>query len=475
MLLARQGCDVTLLEARATVGGRTGYIEEQGFRFDIGPTFFLYPQVLQEIFAEVGRDLMTEVPMTKIDPLYRVVFEGNGHLDARDGVEAMAAEIARLSPEDARNLPRYMSDNRRKIDQFRPILSNPFDSLLDFLRPNVLASLKTLRPQRSLDGDLQNFFSDERVRRAFSFQSKYLGMSPFNCPSLFTILAFLEHEYGVWHPTGGCNMLMRKMADLATEFGADIRLSEPVTGLEFEGKRASAVVTDQARYDGDAIILNADFAESAQKLIPQHMRRRWTDKKIQSQKFSCSTYMMYLGIRGDLPDIQHHTICLADDLVTNVDEIQTRLTLPANPSFYVQNASITDPTLAPEGHSALYVLVPVPNCHAGIDWPNVSAGYRELVLDRLSLIGIGDLRDRIVYEKVLTPHGWIDEHRIYKGATFNMSHDLSQMLYFRPHNRFEDVPGVYLVGGGTHPGSGLPVIFESARISSRLIARDLKL
>jgi phytoene desaturase len=234
-------------------------------------------------------------------------------------------------------------------------------------------------------------------------------------------------------------------------------------------------VSDQGRYEGDAVILNADFAQAAQDLIPQHLRKRWTDKKIQSKKFSCSTYMMYLGIRGDLPDIQHHTICLADDLVTNVDEIQTRLTLPANPSFYVQNASITDPTLAPEGHSALYVLVPVPNCHAGIDWPNVSAGYRELVLDRLSLIGIGDLRDRIVYEKILTPHGWIDEHRIYKGATFNMSHDLSQMLYFRPHNRFEDVPGVYLVGGGTHPGSGLPVIFESARISSRLIAQDLKL
>ncbi len=475
MLLAHRGCDVTLLEARATVGGRSGYIQEQGFCFDIGPTFFLFPEVLREIFAEVGRDLMTEVPMTKIDPLYRVAFEGAGHLDARDGVDAMRDEIARLSAEDAANLDCFMRDNRRKIADFKSVLQNPFDTIFDYLRPGVLSALGNLRPHRSLDDDLKRFFRDERVRRAFSFQSKYLGMSPFNCPSLFTILAFLEHEYGVWHPTGGCNMVMRKMAEIAGQLGADVRLSEPVTALDFEGRRISAVNTDQARYEADAVVINADFGKAMQSLVPVHMRRRWTDDKIAGKKFSCSTYMLYLGFKGELPDIHHHTICLADDLVANVDEIQTSMVLPKTPSFYVQNASVTDKTLAPAGHSTLYVLVPVPNCDAEIDWQREAGPYRELVLDRLSLIGINDIRDRIVFERILTPQLWHQDHGIFKGATFNMSHNLSQMLYFRPHNRFEDVKGLYLVGGGTHPGSGLPVIFESARISSRLISDDLNL
>ncbi len=475
MLMAHKGCDVTVLEARDDVGGRTGAIREQGFCFDIGPTFFLYPEVLQNIFAEVGRDLMTEVPMVRIDPLYRVVFEGEGHLDARSCPDAMSREIARLSPSDARNLRRFLSDNRQKISKFKTILQNPFDTLFDYLRPSVVTSLPILRPHRSLDDDLKKFFADDRVRRAFSFQSKYLGMSPFNCPSLFTILAFLEHEYGVWHPIGGCNRVMQRMCEIAAELGAEIRLGEPVTSFAFDGDSISAALTEQGRYEADAVVVNADFAQAMQRLIPERFRRRWNNRKIESRSYSCSTFMMYLGITGDLPEVQHHTISLARDLERNVRDIQEDLVLPRQPSFYVQNACVTDKTLAPEGHSALYVLVPVPNADAQIDWQLEAKAYREHTLDRLSLIGIGDLRNRIVFERILTPDGWIEEQNIYKAATFNMSHKLNQMLYFRPHNRFEDVPGLYLVGGGTHPGSGLPVIFESARISSRLIADDLRL
>ncbi len=474
MLLAHKGHDVTVIEAQATIGGRSGAIEDRGFRFDIGPTFFLYPQVLQEIFSEVGRDLMGEVPMVQVDPLYRVAFEGGGHLDARANLSDMKAEMARLSPDDAERLDAYMRDNGCKIEAFRSVLQNPFDRLTDYVRPHVLASLAKLRPHLSLDADLKRFFKDDRIRLAFSFQSKYLGMSPFNCPSLFTILAYLEHKYGVWHPIGGCNRIMHRMREIAEEMGATFRLSEPAEAFNFDGNRVSSVSTTKATYQTDAVVVNADFAAAMHKLVPERFRRRWNNSRIARQEFSCSTFMMYLGIKGELPGVQHHTICLADAIEENLADIQTRLALPKSPSFYVQNAGVTDKSLAPEGHSALYVLVPVPNKDAGIDWARETQAYRERVLDRLSLIGIGDLRDRIVVEHILTPDGWANGHGIYKGATFNMSHKLSQMLYFRPHNRFEDVPGVYLVGGGTHPGSGLPVIFESARISSRLIEQDLQ-
>ncbi len=470
------GCDVTLIEKQARVGGRTSAFTADGFTFDIGPTFFLYPRVLEEIFKFCGFDLWKELDLRRVDPMYRVAFEDGQYLDAVSGEEPMEREIARLSPADAKNLGRYMQDNRRKLEKFRPVLENPFQSILEYLRPDVLASIPLLKPHVGLDDDLQHYFKDPRVRRAFSFQAKYLGMSPFNCPSLFTILGFLEHEYGVWHPIGGCNAVMRKMGELSEKLGVDIRLSEAVEKVEFDGRRAKGVRTNKGHYEADAVVMNADFAEAMKTLVPGAVRKRWTDKKIDASRYSCSTFMLYLGIKGPLPnDLQHHTILLSDDFSGNIDEIQKHKVLPTHPSMYVQNASRTDPTLAPPGHSTLYVLVPVPHLTDDIDWTKETASFRAKTFQRLSLLGLDRIEERIVYEKVFTPLDWKKELDVYRGATFNLSHNLGQMLYFRPHNRFEDADRLYLVGGGTHPGSGLPVIFESARISSRLLAQDLGL
>ena len=473
MLLANAGLDVTILEKRDRIGGRTGQIKQDGYTFDIGPTFFLYPPVLERIFRQCGFSLWDEVPMKKLDPLYRIEFENRGHLDARSELGAMREEIARLSPADAQNLERYMVENRKKLEHFRPVLESPFEGIADYLRPDVLKSALMLRPQLSLDSDLERYFQDDRVRQAFSFQSKYLGMSPFNCPSLFTILAFLEYEYGVYHPIGGCGAVMQRMAELAESMGVEIKLSEGVDELEFEGRRASAAVTGKGRYPCSRLIINADFAESMKKLVPNKLRKRWTDKKLEKKKFSCSTYMLYLGLDGRYEDLPHHTIFLSEDLRKNVNEIQHLKTIPENPSFYVQNACVTDPSLAPDGKSTLYLLMPVGNLDGPIDWQQEQAGLREFALNQLDKIGITDVRDRIELEHTLTPQGWSEELNVFKGATFNLAHTLTQMLSFRPRNRFEDLQGVYLVGGGTHPGSGLPVIFESANISAKLIAEDI--
>ena len=223
----------------------------------------------------------------------------------------------------------------------------------------------------------------------------------------------------------------------------------------------------------DALVVNADFAETMKRLVPDGIRRRWTDKRIAKKRFSCSTFMLYLGIEGTLPELAHHTVYLAEDYRRNLAEIEAG-EAPTNPSFYVQNACVTDPALAPPGHSTLYVLIPVGHrVGEGVDWATIAPRYRALALERLKRIGIPDLESRIRFEKVLTPQGWEDDLRIYRGATFNLAHNLGQMLHFRPRNRFEDLDGVYLVGGGTHPGSGLPVIFESARISTKLLTQDL--
>jgi phytoene desaturase len=220
------------------------------------------------------------------------------------------------------------------------------------------------------------------------------------------------------------------------------------------------------------VVVNADFARAMTRMIPDARRRRWTNRKLARKKFSCSTFMMYLGIEGKY-DLPHHTIHISEDYEGNLKDIEERHVLSDDPSFYVQNAAVTDDSLAPKGHSTLYVLAPVTHQHPGVDWNREKARYRDLMLRQVAKAGYRDVEKRIRYERIITPADWDTRYEIHLGATFNLAHGLDQLLHLRPRNRFEDVDGVYLVGGGTHPGSGLPVIFESAKISSRLLLDDL--
>ncbi len=474
MLLARSGLRVTVLERSSNVGGRTSTIRSNGFSFDLGPTFFLYPRVLEEIFHTVGRDLREEVELVRLDPQYRLIFGGSGELLATPDVERMERAIAALSPTDAASFRPFLDDNRLKLASFQRCLESPFRGWRDVLRWPILRLLPLLRPWLSLDRELARYFRDPRIRLAFSFQSKYLGMSPFNCPSLFTILSFLEYEHGVHHPIGGCGAVTEAMARVVRELGGEIRLDEPVEEILFEGKRAVGVRTSEGYYKADAVIVNADFGHAMTRLVPDHLRRRWTDRNIASKRFSCSTFMMYLGLEGRFDSLDHHTIYMAENYVRNVEEIEQGHVLSGDPSFYVQNACVTDPTLAPPGMSTLYVLVPVTHQHPNVDWAKERDRYRGVVLHQLERIGIPGVERRIRYERIVTPADW-EGMGIYRGATFSLAHNLGQMLHLRPRNRFDDLERVYLVGGGTHPGSGLPVIFESARISTRLLLEDFNL
>lgn len=473
ILLAKAGVRVTVLERLPHVGGRTSTFKSDGFTFDHGPTFFHYPQVLESILDSIGYNLWREVELIKLDPQYRLVFGGGGELLATPDVKRMESEVARINPEDAKHLRQFLSDNRHKLEKFKPFLETSFDSWRDTIKPELLTLLPILAPWRSLNSELGRYFSDERVRLAFSFQSKYLGMSPYECPGLFTILSFLEYEYGVFHPRGGCGAVTMALARIARQLGVDIHLNCPVEEVLVANNKASGVRTPSGLIHSDAIVINADFARAMSRLIPHHLRRRWTDRKLDKSRMSCSAFMMYMGLRGRYENISHHTIYISKDYIRNMDEIGCRHTLSDDPSYYVQNASVTDNTLAPPGKSTLYVLVPVTHQSSKVDWAQESPRYRELVLNKLADLGAGDIRSRIEYERILTPNDWNADFEVHKGAVFGLAHNWSQMLHLRPRNRFDELDGVYLVGGSTHPGSGLPVIFESARISSRLLLQDM--
>ena len=470
MLLAAEGASVTVYEKDEQVGGRTKTVEADGFAFDIGPTFFLYPQVLRGIFERCGLDLADFIELRRVDPSYRLIFENGPQVCISGDLEALEREIAKVDQHDAKSIRRFIERNRRKLDAFEPVLKRPFQSIFDYLAPNVLSALGQLLPLSSVDAELSRYFRDPRVRLAFSFQTKYLGMSPFRCPNLFTFLAFLEFEFGVWHPVGGCGAVSEAMARAARQLGADIRLGEPVKRIEFQGRRAVGVQTSHGLTRADSVVINADFAQAMTDLIPNEKRRRWSDERIESKKYSCSTFMLYLGVEGEY-DVDHHNIFLSEDYEGNIAEIEGAEAVPTQPSIYVANPSRTDRHFARDGGSSLYVLVPVGHC-GKVDWAKERGPFRDRVLQRLEGFGFKNLKERIRYERCLTPEDWREQFSIYRGATFNLAHGLDQMLYFRPHNRFDDVESVYIVGGGTHPGSGLPVIYEGARISTDLVLAD---
>ncbi|MFN7141998.1 MAG: phytoene desaturase family protein, partial [Limisphaerales bacterium] len=357
----------------------------------------------------------------------------------------MESQIATISPGDAAGFRRFISENRRKLELMQPCLESPFLGWQDIINMRIFKLLPMIRPHQSVDTYLKRFFKDPRVRLAFCFQSKYLGMSPFRCPSLFSILSFLEYEYGVYHPVGGCAAVTQAMARIAEKLGVEIHLNAPVQEILFQGRKAVGVRGRNQVHRAGAVVLNADFARAAERLIPNALRKRWTDKKIEKKKFSCSTFMMYLGVEGKF-SLPHHTIHIAQDYERKLKDIEERHVLSDDPSFYVQNASVTDSSLAPGGHSALYLLSPVTHQHPNVDWNKERKRYRDLLVKKIAKAGYTDIERRIRFERVITPAEWDTSYEIHKGATFNLAHSLDQMLHLRPRNRFEDVDGVYLVG-----------------------------
>jgi phytoene desaturase len=475
VLLQSRGFQVEIFEAQNCVGGRNAQVQVGDFKFDLGPTFFLMPSVLEEIFHNAGVSASDYLQLKKVDPLYKLDFGAEQELWIHQNKQKMSQEIAKFSARDADLFYSFRDRQKRKFDAILPALRQPFSGVKDFVKAKNMSALPYL-DTRSVYDELCDYFEDERVRLAFTFQAKYLGMSPFDCPSMFTILPHIEHEYGVWHPIGGCTQVSQGLARLFEELGGKIHLSTPVVACETrQAKITHLNVAGQERCF-DHYIMNADFAHGMKNLFSNVSRKKFTDQRLDKMKYSCSTFMIYLGLEGECPEWPHHAIYFSDNYRKNIRELTETFELSQDPSFYIHNPSRVDPTLAPQGKSSIYILVPAPNQDSGLSWtPEETKKYRKLIFDKIQERTGIDLRPRILQEKIITPRDWQNEYRVFKGATFSLAHTFSQMLYWRPHNNSEEFSNLYIVGGGTHPGSGLPTILESGRIAADLIDEKQKL
>lgn len=474
MILAKRGYEVDVFEKETKVGGRNAELRLGDFRFDIGPTFLMMKFVLDKAFAEAGVNGDELLDYRRLEPMYRLIFD-NFSLDVTSNFDEMKREIARCFPGEEAGLERFMLAEKKRFEHIYACLEKDYCSLADFFKPTFLRALPYIPLGRSIFQYLGNYFKSEKLRLSFTFQSKYLGMSAWECPGFFVILPYIEHAFGIFHVQGGLSEISAKMAEVARRNGARIHLNSKVEQLILEGSSVKGLrLADGREFRADRTILNADFAHAMSTLVPPSALKKYRPEKLKQLKYSCSTFMLYLGLNKTIDNLPHHSIVFAHDYRNNTEEIFKRLTLSEDISFYIRNASLTDPTLAPAGKSALYILVPVPNQNSGIDWNKHKASFRELVLNAIAeRTPVGDLRPHIEAESIITPADWAASG-VYNGATFNLAHTLDQMLYFRPRNKFEELENVYLVGGGTHPGSGLPTIYQSGLIAAHMISAEDK-
>ncbi len=470
MLLAKRGYKVSVFEKEGVVGGRNAAITMNGYTFDTGPTFLMMTFILREMFQEAGRKLEDYCHLVPLDPMYKLSFTDFELFPTPDR-DKMREQIVKLFHGNEAGVDAFHTREKIRYDKMYPCLQKDYSTFREMFSVPLIKALPHLSLGKSLMNVLGNYFTEEKLRICFTFQAKYIGMSPWECPAAFAIMPYIEHSMGIDHVIGGLSKISDAMAKVINELGGTIHLNTPVKKVRVSGRNATGIeLANGDIINADSVIINADFGHAMSTLFDPGVIRKWAPNKLREKKYSCSTFMLYLGVDKKYNE-PHHNILFANDYKENVKDIINRETLSDDMSIYVRNASINDPTIAPEGHSALYVLVPTPNMHGNTTWDQATIkSFRDKVLKRImERTTMKDLDKHITCEKIISPADWQNERSLFLGATFNLGHTITQMLYLRPRNKFEEVNHCYLVGGGTHPGSGLPTIYESARISANLI------
>jgi phytoene desaturase len=471
--LAKRGVQVTIYEKNARAGGRLSNFQKDNFRVDAGPTLLLMPFVLKRFFSDLGRRAEDYLRLEQLDPVYKIFFEDGSTISPSSDTKKMLEEIGRLNKKDAGAYSRWLSDYGGYYDiALREFILKNFDSPLDMLTPQGILSLISGGALRDLYSKTGDYFSDPRVRIAFSLQSVYIGAAPTKLPSVYGLIPYTEFTQGVWYPQGGLYSVAEAMEKICKELGVEIALGKAVEKITVAGGKAVGVqFSDGTREAADAVISNADLPYTYLRLVDSASRPHMPDAKVNGLKTSCSCLMFYWGIEGAV-DLPHHCFLLPNDYLGTFEDIFDRKTLPKNPGIYLSNPCIHDPSLAPSGKSILYVLIPVPNISSGIDWGRETPKLRSQVIAQLEKIGVPGMEKRIVMEKVFAPQDWKAAFNLELGATFGLSPNLTQSAAFRPPNKDKRIRNLYFVGASTHPGSGIPIVLMSAELLERRFRKD---
>jgi phytoene desaturase len=468
--LAHSGYRVTLLERHRLPGGRAGLWESEGFRFDTGPSLVLMLEYWQQLFSDVGRRLEDYVNLVQLDPNYRVHYPDGSTLEVTTRLDALLENAEVMQPGVSEGLLRFLARSgefyRKGLSFIDRNLHEP-SAMFSLGHLGMLLGTGALGRLRRMVG---KFVTDERLRDALTFQSLYLGLSPYESMAIYSLLPYSEIAGGLYYPMGGIHRLSMALARLAGELGAELRYDAPVSRIERTRGRATGVVlADGSRIAAELIVSNADLPYTYASLLGEPY------PKIDRMAFSCSVVLMYLGVSRRYPGLLHHNLVVPPDLRTACEEIFRHHRMPEEPPFYVCASSRTDPSVAPPGCENLFVLVLAPSQDPArpLDWAVEGPRVETRMLERLEAFGLDGLRQHLVTKRLFTPDDFRRDFGNLRGEAFGLSHGLRQIGYFRPHNRHPGIANLYFVGQSTHPGCGLPMVLISARcVTERVLAEQ---
>jgi phytoene desaturase len=467
--LAARGFKVTVLEKLDAVGGRAYVYYQDGFTFDAGPTIITAPYIFENLWSDCGFTMSDDVELKPCDPFYRIRFDDGTVFSYWADTEKMREEISKFEPKDVAGFDRFLKASEDIFDvAFTELADKPFHSLI--FTAKMLVGLIRLQGYRTVFGKVSDYFTDPKLKIVFSFHPLLIGGNPFTTTAYYCLIAHLERTHGIHYAVGGTGALVKGIASLITRHGGTIRTNAEVATILTEGRRTIGVeLVDGEKIAADIVVSNADPAMTYGSLLKNYPRRRWSDNKIKRSRFSMSLFVWYFGTNKKFEDVGHHTMVLGPRYKGLLKDIFTNHHQSEDFSLYLHRPTASDPSLAPDGCDAFYVLSPVPHLGSGVDWATTAEEYRQKVEARLGATLMPGLKDVIVTSRMLTPLDFKERLNSYLGAAFAMEPQLLQSAWFRPHNKSEEVDGLYLVGAGTHPGAGLPGVASSAKLVSDLI------
>jgi phytoene desaturase len=467
--LRAKGYAVTLIDRCAALGGRAQVYEREGFRHDAGPTVITAPFLFEELFTLFGERFADHVKLVPLTPWYRFQFADGDTFDYGGTLEATLAEIERIEPRDRAGYLALLEHSRRIYDiGFTQLSAQPFHRLGTMLRqvPHLLG----LRNYETVWQMVSRHLVSDKLRRAFSIQPLLVGGNPFDTTSIYGLIHFLERAYGVHFAMGGTGAVTQALGGLMERQGIALRLSTTVERVRIEqGVARGVVLADGTHVDADIVVSDADAAHLYRDLVPRAEQALATRVKLSQAHYSMGLFVMYFGTKRTYPDVAHHTIWMGERYQELLNDIFHRQKLAEDFSLYVHRPTATDPSFAPPGQDSFYVLCPVPNLQADIDWAIEGPRLRDRIVDALERTMLPGLKATITADFYKTPEDFRDEYRSVHGAGFSVAPIFRQSAWFRFHNKSESVRNLYLVGAGTHPGAGVPGVLCSAKVIDALI------
>jgi phytoene desaturase len=470
--LAAKGYAVEIFEKRDKPGGRAYTYEIDGFKFDGGPTVMTVPFMFDDLWKEAGKVRQDYFEMVPVDPFYRVFDEQRRHFDVTSDLNATLAEIDRWSPGDREGYQAYLQNTRPIFEKgFLGLADKPFLKLTDMLR--VAPDLIRLQSYKSVYGYASQFVKDDFLLKVLTFHTLLVGGNPFDTTSIYALIHYIQNEWGVWYAKGGTGTIIRAMVRLFEELGGKMHYNTEVCEILTEGRKVTGVLLEDGKiFKADVVVSNADPAWTYRYMIPARYRRTFTDRRLDSMRYSMSLYVLYFGTKKRYRDsgLAHHNILLSRRYQGLLDDIFNKKVLSDEFSLYLHMPTLTDPSMAPEGCETFYVLSPVPHLDAKVDWTKTAKPYGDAILQFLEENYLPDLSANLVARHSIDPLHFQNTLNSYKGAAFSFQPVLTQSAWFRAHNRSEDFDNLYFVGAGTHPGAGVPGVLSSAVIAANLVA-----